>query len=103
MFVILACITHTSANDFETVAYDESSELISEMEDVNYLDSKVLFTADDKMTDATSQLYFGCYELKRVWTWSGWRPKRVWKWVKVDCPQAASNRSRGPGTTIPPH
>ena len=48
---------------------------------------------------AANLLSGACYEVRRVWVWSGWRPKRVWKRVRVTCSQAA----RGPGTTIPPH
>ena len=100
ILAILASITSTSAKDFENIVYNEFTDMISEVEQAEYLDSEAHYNVDSK-TVATALLYAGCYELKRVWTWSGWRPKRVWKWVKITCPQAAS--SRGPGTTIPPH
>ena len=100
MFVLLISITHTSANNYETLVYHEYSELISEGQYADLLAARLDYNLEYSNL-ATVLVYGSCYEWKRVWVWSGWFPKRVWKLVRVDCPQAATNR--GPGTTIPPH
>lgn len=100
MLAIMTSITSINAKDYEDMGYIEFPEMISEVEQAEFLSSEADFELEYK-TVATSLYYGGCYEYKHVWTWSGWFPERVWKRVRVTCPQAA--RGRGPGTTIPPH
>ena len=100
LLVMLLSSTSMNASDSEPFVYDEASAMLSEVQNVDLLISPSDYNLKN-INRATSLFYGACYEYKRVWVWSGWRPKRVWKWVRVDCPQAAP--LRGPGTTIPPH
>ena len=99
MLVMLLSITRTNAKDLEHLVYNEYAEMISEAQYVDLASQARYDLAYNNL--AASVLFSNCYELKRVWVWSGWFPKRVWKWVKVSCRQAAP--PLGPGTTIPPH
>ncbi|MFD0862084.1 hypothetical protein ACFQ1M_07680 [Sungkyunkwania multivorans] len=102
ILTVLLSTASINANDHEQVAQPESLDMIAEKvpltaENIFHLDVEVYDNLDAK-TFTAALMTFSCYRWvwKRVWIWDGWRPRRVWKWVRVPC-------AEGPGTTIPPH
>ena len=99
MLVVLLSSARMNANDGQTLEHNATLELISEVQHLDQVALPLNLEVNNK-TLATSMAFAACYELRRVWVWSGWWPKRVWRYVRVACPQTGGN---GPGTTIPPH
>ncbi|NHF59973.1 hypothetical protein FK220_011515 [Flavobacteriaceae bacterium TP-CH-4] len=99
MLAILASVASSSAKVHEEQSYGDSQPVISIVETVDKLhrNTPVIVELNSFALPIANT---SCYARKRVWVWSGWFPKRVWKWVRVACSQPAT---RGPGTTIPPH
>ncbi|MDB4292452.1 hypothetical protein N9954_03535 [Maribacter sp.] len=93
IFMLLIGVISTYAKDTEDFAYNETL-------DVNYEEAYSDLDYEISVLNL-ARTFRGCTERRRVWVWKGWRPKRVWKTVSVACPSTI--KTRGPGTTVPPH